>query len=395
MDSLDELMQAAVNDGTAPGVVVLAKDREGKVDIAKAFSSENGTLYTLDTAMMISSMSKFPTSVAALQLVDQGLITLDEDLSPLLPSLAAQGILTSVADDGAPAVRPRQNPITLRHLLSHSSGVGYHFLDKRLGKVRAWQQKQRESASPPSGTVEESCDLPLLFEPGEGWAYGFGLDWVGPLVEKLAGGVSLEDFMRRNIWEPLGVSSSTFFPDQHPDISARRVPMAFRASDGGPAVEKPGAPSVADGLKVCFGGHGLYASMADCFRIADSLLVNDEKLLRRETVEEMFRPQLTPASRAELRRFMDTSDMQMLFPSPPIDRDYGLGGLLIAEDGHEYFRRGAMMWGGAANLNWFIDRAAGVCGVFGSQVMPPGDAKMRKLINAFQAEVYRRAAKVS
>lgn len=302
-------------------------------------------------------MSKFPTSVAALQLVDQGLVTLDEDLSPLLPTLAAQGVLISVADDGdngtPPTVRPRQNPITLRHLLSHSSGVGYHFLDKRLGKVRAWQQKNRES--PPNGTVEEACDLPLLFEPGEGWAYGFGLDWVGPLVEKLTGGVSLEDFMRRNIWEPLGVTnpSSTFFPDQHPEISARRVPMAFRAPDGGPAVEKPGAPSVADGLKTCFGGHGLFASMADCFRIAESLLADDEKLLRRETVEEMFRPQLTPASKVELRRFMDTPDMKMLFPSPPIDRDYGLGGLLIAEeDGHEYFRKGTMMWGGAANLNW-------------------------------------------
>lgn len=328
----------------------MANSFKGKVDIAKAFSSVNGTPYTLDTAMVISSMSKFPTSVAALQLVDKGLVTLDEDLSPLLPSLGAQGILTSIADNGTPTVSKRQNPITLRHLLSHSSGVGYHFLDKSLGKVRATQK--RES---PSGTVEETCDLPLLFEPGEGWAYGFSLDWVGPLVEKLTGGLTLEEFMKENIWEPLGANSggsSTFFPDLHPDVSSRRVPMAFRSEPEGGAVEKPGAPSVADGLESCFGGHGLVASMADYFKIAESLLADDGKLLTKETTARMFEPQLTPASKVKLQRFMDTPDMKMLFPSPPIDRDYGLGGLLVAEDGHAYFRKGAMMWGGAANLNW-------------------------------------------
>ncbi|KAI6089250.1 beta-lactamase family protein [Hypoxylon rubiginosum] len=377
MTSLDDLLESAVKDGTAPGIVVIAKDKDGKVDIAEAFSSEKGTPYSLDTVMEVSSMTKFPTSIAALQLVERGLVTLDEDVSHLIPSFAKQGILESVADDGTPTVRERQNPITLRRLITHSSGAGYSFLDEKLGKVRASQ-----------------FELPLIFEPGEGWAYGTGIDRVGHVVEKLTG-LSLEEYMKQNIWGPLGAENSTFFPDQDPAITARRVPMSFREDPNGPAVEKPGAQTVTTGAKLCFGGHGLLGSMPDYFKMVYSLLVDDEKLLKKETAALMFQPQLTPASRKELHKFMETPNMKLMFPSPPhVDRDYGLGGLLIVGDEHDFWRKGALMWGGAASLNWFIDRDAGVCGVFGAQVQP-SDARMRKLIDAFQADVYREAGKLT
>ncbi|KAI1208483.1 beta-lactamase family protein [Annulohypoxylon truncatum] len=386
--TFENLFESAVNDGTAPGIVVIAKDKDGKVDILKAFSPENGT-YTLDTVMELSSMSKFPTSIAALQLVERGFVTLDEDLSDLLPSFGSQGILISVADDGTPTVRKRQNPITLRHLITHSSGAGYNFLHEGLGKIRA-SQKEKSS---PNVTVDESFNLPLLFEPGEGWAYGTGLDRVGQLVEKLSG-MSLEEYMKKNIWEPLGADSSTFFPDKHPSIRARRVPMAYRKDPSGPAVEKSEIPTVTTGLKVPFGGHGLFSSMPDCFKMMYSLLTDDEKLLKKETAALIFQPQLTPASKEELRKFMETPAMKSQFPSPPNDRDFGLGGLLVLGENHPYWRKGALMWGGAASLNWFIDRAAGICGVIGAQVLP-SDPRMRKLIDTFQAEVYRRAGKLS
>ncbi|KAI1075341.1 beta-lactamase family protein [Whalleya microplaca] len=389
MTSIDDLLQSAVNDGTAPGLVVIAGDKNGKVTYSKAFSREGGTPYNLDSVMMTASMTKFPTSIAALQLVEKGLITLDEDVSPLIPSFAKQGILISVSDDGTPTVRERQNPITLRRLISHSAGAGYSFMDEGLTKIRAAQKK-----GPFGSSVDESFDLPLLYEPGEGWAYSTSIDRAGQIVEKLSG-LTLDEYMRRNIWEPLGADSSTFFPDQHPDISARKVPMAFRDDPEGPAVEKPGAPTVATGAKASFGGHGLFGSMSDYFKMVHSLLVDDEKLLKKETTALMFQPQLTPASKEALHKFMETPEMKVMFPSPPNDRDYGLSGLLIVGDNHEYWRKGALMWGGAANLNWFIDRSAGVCGVFGAQVMPSSDPRMRSLINAFQADVYRKAGKLT
>ncbi|KAI2610364.1 beta-lactamase family protein [Hypoxylon fragiforme] len=388
MTLLDTLLESAVKDDTAPGIVVIARDKGGKVNYSKAFSSENGTPYHLDTVMEISSMTKFPTTIAALQLVERGLVTLDEDISPLLPSFAKQGVLTSVAEDGTPTVRERRNPITLRHLITHSSGAGYHFFHEGLGKVRAWQKK----GPPTKDSVDDSFDLPLLFEPGEGWEYGSGLDRVGQVVEKLSG-LSLEDYTRKNIWEPLGADSSTFFPDLHPSIKARQVPMAYRGDPEGPAVEKPEVPTVATGLKVPYGGHGLFASMPDYFSILYSLLMDDEKLLKKETTAMMFQPQLVPASKQALDQFLETPEMKMQFPSPPNERDYGLGGLLVVGDNHEYWRKGALMWGGAASLNWFIDRSTGVCGIFGAQVLP-SDQRMRTLIDAFQADVYRRAGKV-
>ncbi|KAH9992378.1 beta-lactamase family protein [Xylariaceae sp. FL0662B] len=391
MTSLDDLLASAVNDGTAPGIVTIAKDKDGKVNYAKAFSSESGTPYTLDTTMETSSMTKLPTSVAALQLVEKGLVTLDEDVSQLIPPFAKQGILTSVADDGTPTVRERQNPVTLRRLMTHSAGAGYYYFDERLGKIRASQKK-----GDPNAPMDGLSDLPLLFEPGEGWAYGTGLDWVGQIVEKLSG-LSLEEYMKRNIWEPLGADSSTFFPEEHPDISARRVPVAFRADPEGPAVEKPGVsgiPTVTPGLKMCFGGHGLFGSMSDYFKLAYSLLIDDEKLLKKETAALMFEPQLTPSSKEALYKFLDRPEVKIMFPSPPNERDFGLGGLLVVGDKHEYWEKGALMWGGGANLNWFIDRSAGVCGVFGSQVLTPGDPRMRRLIDAFQADVYRKAGKL-
>ncbi|KAI1455936.1 beta-lactamase family protein [Annulohypoxylon moriforme] len=345
MASFENLIESAVNDGTAPGIVVIAKDKDGNVDISNAFSSKNGTAYTLDTVMELSSMSKFPTSIAALQLVERGLVTLDEDLSSLLPSFASQGVLTSVTDDGTPTVHKRQNPITLRHLITHSSGAGYHFLHEGLGKVRASHK------SSPGVTVDESFNLPLLFEPGEGWAYGTGIDRVGQVIEKLSG-LSLDEYMQKNIWEHLGASSSTFFPDQHPNIRARRVPMAFRKDPEGPAVEKPEIPTVTTGLKVPFGGHGLFSTMPDFFKMIYSLLMDDEKLLKKETAALIFQPQLTPASKEGLNKFMEIPDMKSQFPSPPNDRDFGLGGLLVVGQNHPHWRKGALMWGGAASLNW-------------------------------------------
>ncbi|KAI2625577.1 beta-lactamase family protein [Hypoxylon sp. NC1633] len=399
MTTLDDLLQSAVDDGTAPGIVVIAKDKDGKVDIAKAFSSATGTPYTLDTIMELSSMSKLPTCIAALQLVDKGLITLDEDISPLLPSLAKQGILLDVAEDGTPTTRPRRNPITLRGLITHSAGAGYHFLDARLGRVKA---AQGNGAGQVKDSVDRSFDYPLLYEPGEGWAYGSGTDRVGQVVERVSG-VSLDAYMRQNVWGPLGrggdsdTCSATFLADDAtPEMRARRVPMAFRGTPDGPAVEKPGAPTPAAGLSACYGGHGMVASMADYFALVHSLLVDDGKLLSRQMAAQVFEPQLSPASKRELLRFMGTPAMQVMFPAPAgVDRDYGLGGLLVVGDEHEYWRKGALMWGGAANLTWFIDRAAGVCGVFGAQVLSPGDPRMRSLINAFQADVYRRAGKLT
>ncbi|KAI1405565.1 beta-lactamase/transpeptidase-like protein [Hypoxylon fuscum] len=333
-------------------------------------------------------MTKLHTSVAALQLVEKGLITLDADVSPLLPSLARQEILTGFADDGAPVTRKRQNPITLRQLLTHSAGLGYEFRSPELAKVAAWKKKPKMST-----TVDEQFDLPLLYEPGESFNYSCAIDRVGQVVQKLTG-QDLENYMKQHIWGPLGMDSTTFFPARHAAIQARRVPMAYAPDAGGPVVEKPGEPWFTAGLAEPFGGQGLHSSMRDYAKLLHSLLVDDEKVLKRETAALMFRPQLSPASKAALRQLMRGPDWAIGdFPHTD-EYDWGLGGLLVDGDKHEYRSNGTLIWSGAANLFWFIDRKAGVCGAFGTQVLPPSDQRIKPLIKAFEEKVYGKPSKL-
>ncbi|KAI0008430.1 beta-lactamase/transpeptidase-like protein [Xylariaceae sp. FL0662B] len=332
-------------------------------------------------------MTKLHTSIAIMQLVERGLVTLDEDVSHLIPSFGEQGVLTGFTDDGAPLTRKRRNPITLRRLLTHSSGGAYWFVSEPLAKIRAWKKTPI-----PAGTVDVAFDLPLLFEPGEAYEYDSGIDRVGQIVERLTG-QTLEDYMSEKIWKPLGLESTTFFPDRHPSIQERRVPMAFRSDVTGPVVEKPEQPTLTTGLKEPFGGQGLFSTMGDYVKVLHSLVLDDEKLLKKETAAVMFQPQLTPASKASLLEKMKTPEWAVGDFPLTNEYDWGIGGILVDGDKHSYRRNGTLIWGGAANLAWFIDRAAGVCGCFGTQVLPASDDRIRPLFKAFEEDVYWKAGK--
>ncbi|KAI1381655.1 beta-lactamase family protein [Hypoxylon crocopeplum] len=351
MATFEDQVTSALESGVVPGVVVVAKDKKGNVDYSKAFSSKDCTTYNEETVMELASMTKLHTSVAALQLVEKGLVTLDEDVSRLVPSLAKQEVLTGFADDGTPITRKRQNPITLRQLLTHSAGAGYGFLNPSLGKVAAWKK------TPQDGTVDGSFDLPLIYEPGEGFEYSSSIDRAGQIVEKLTG-QNLEEYMKQHIWGPLGMDSTTFFASNNPSIQARRVPMAFRVDPTKPVVENPDAPTFTAGLKEPFGGQGLFASMPDHLKLVHSLLVDDEKVLQKETTAIMFRPQLSPASKAALLENMKHPEWAVGNWPQTNEYDWGLGGILVDGDKHEYRRNGTMIWSGAANLFWVRQAAS-------------------------------------
>lgn len=296
--------------------------------------------------MELCSMTKLHTSVAALQLVERGFVTLEEDVSDLIPSFAKQKILTGFTDDGTPTFRKRKKPVTLRHLLTHSAGAGYPFLHESLHKFVQWKKLSKEA-----GTVDELFDTPLLYEPGEGFLYGSAADRVGQVIEKLTG-QSLEEYMREHIWEPLGMDSTTFFPEQHPHIQARRVPMTFSADGKSPAAENPDAPTFTTFLREPFGGQGLFASMRDHGKLLHSLLVDDGKVLNRETAAMMFRPQLSSASKRDLLDKMQNPWWVVGDFPPTGEYDWGLASILIDGDSHPYRRNGALAWYGAANTFW-------------------------------------------
>lgn len=365
MSTFEEQAAKVVESGSLPGLVVVAKDKdgehltleqliitsiltlgEGKLNYSKAFSRNGGTPYQEDSVLALASMTKLVTSVAAMQLVERGLITLDEDVSPLLPSLAKLEILTGFADDGTPITHKRKNPITLRRLLTHSAGVGYPFSDPRLIQYIEWKKP-----SPDAGTVDEVFDLPLVYEPGEGYLYSSAIDRVGQLIEKVTG-QNLEEYMKKNIWEPLGMNSTTFFPREHPEIQARQVPMGFRDEATGVVAETGEQAWFEKGLKEPFGGQGLYSTMTDYTKLLHSLLVDDEKVLKKETAALFFQPQLSPASKASLLKLM-TGPEWLIGKFPETNEyDWGLGGILIDGDKHDFRRKNTMIWSGASNCFW-------------------------------------------
>ncbi|KAJ3529797.1 hypothetical protein NM208_g9599 [Fusarium decemcellulare] len=343
---------------------------------------DNQTIFTL------ASCTKLPTTVAALQLVEKQLIRLDTDVSNILPVLGRQKVLAGWNPDGSPILNKRRNPITLRHLLTHSSGAGYDFSNRDLEKFHCFRNTLPSKGS----TIDERFDLPLLFEPGEGWEYGCGIDWAGKVVEQLSG-TTLESYLRQNVWEPLGATSFTFWPKCQDKEGRRLAALTIKSETTGRLRELPAGLGLNIGVTDCFGGQGGYSNAADYTELLFSLLANDKRLLQAETVDMMFEAQLSKKSKEVLQAVTKDPSWAIGDFYPGEVYDWGLGGLLIEqlESCDALYARGprTLVWSGAANLFWFIDRSKGLCGLFATQVLPSYDPDIEKLIAAFQEFVYK------
>lgn len=233
---------------------------------------------------------------------------------------------------------------------------------------------------------------PLVFQPGEKWAYGTGIDWAGLLIERLTNS-TLEGYMQSNIWTPLGIKTMTFFPSRNPDLSARIPVLSLRGTDGGLHPFKE--PFITTGVTGCFGGQGIYSSMGDYLKFLRSLLTSDSKILRSDSVNELFRPQLTP-SQAQTQRAIFLSPVGALFigefEMQKYQHGWSFGGIVFTESYQDGRRKaGAVSWGGAANCFWLVDREAGIALTFGTQVIPPGDRGVKEVISMVEKQIYAMA----
>ncbi|KAK3684199.1 beta-lactamase/transpeptidase-like protein [Podospora appendiculata] len=347
----------------------------------------------LDTVFTLASMTKLLTSVAVLQLVDRGLVTLDTDITPHLPTLAALPILTGFDAANNPILTPRKTPLLVRHLLTHSSGCSYPFMHPLLD---TWAKQQPPPPKDPSSgpTVDTLFGYPLVFEPGTSWAYGSGLDWAGKLVEVLAG-TDLDTYLATHILSPLGLpaTSITFYPEHHPVTTARLASFATRDPATGRVGHHAGklALAVTTPTRAAFGGQGASADLNAYAAVLHSLLVDDGKLLSAETAKALFAPLLREKeAKAALRAAMEHPEWVVGVVPATGEYDWSAAGLLVDGDAHPYRKRGCLLWGGAFNLSWFIDREAGVCGVFGTQIAQPADPLVRPLMEAFEDAIYAR-----
>jgi CubicO group peptidase (beta-lactamase class C family) len=217
------------------------------------------------------------------------------------------------------------------------------------------------------------------------------------MVERANNGTRLGEYMQTNIWDRLGMSSTTFRLASRPDISDRRPDMTLRLGDG-TLIKSPTKFFSENAVDDC-GGGGCYSTAADYIKVLISLLANDEVLLKKASVDLLFQPQLQNRGQAFKEALYSASvggpggeaDLGLTGGLPRVaDVSYGLGGLVTQADIPGGRKSGSMAWGGLPNLQWVIDREAGHCYMYASQLLPPGDLKSTEIFREFEKAIYRK-----
>ncbi|KAI9774368.1 MAG: hypothetical protein M1840_004262 [Geoglossum simile] len=397
MDDFERVLNEAVcGDGGIgegiPGAAVVVADREGQILYSYAAGTasvdpKNTKPMRLDTVCYIASMTKLVTSICAMQCVERGLIGLDDGVSDAMPEWKDAEIIEGFEEgSGKPILRKAKNKITLRHLLTHTSGMGYDLVESNLLQWRAYRG---ESPKAWCGSVHEGYFLPLCFEPGEGWKYGASTDWAGKLVERLNGNVRLGEYMQKHIFDPLGMNSTTYNVTTRPDLAPRLASLANRINSGDfvPVTDPVFPPSPVDDC----GGCGLYSTVEDYIKLLIAVLTRDERILGCESLEEMLRPQLKENGADLMKVLEDPFWRTWLASNFPegLKCQHGLAGVLNLEETPTGRKPGSISWLGMPNLFWWVDYATGVCGAFFAQVTPLGDAGTVNMFTEFEKGVYR------
>ncbi|KAH8714589.1 beta-lactamase/transpeptidase-like protein [Ilyonectria robusta] len=406
LSSLRESVDAACSDQKAgiPGATVVIVGKDGKELFAHS-AGKRGVVskdpMTLDNIYWIASCTKMLTGVACMQLVEQGILKLDdgEHLENLCPELKDLKVLLPNG-----ILEPKKKRITLRMLLSHTAGFGYTFFNERL---RDWALPVGGDEF--SGRLEDVVTLPLLFQPGEGWEYGVSIDWAGIALER-ASGLTLNGYLQKNVFQPLGIKDMSMIPNK--DMRSRLAYMHSRDPDGTlrprdhllrqPLVVDPDDES--ETARVFnSGGAGMFAKPQDYCKVL-AVILNDgtcprtgAKILNKTTVEEMFRNQIAafpnasrqpiPAAKPDL-----TNPIGELYPvpgNPP--QGWGLT-FMLSNGGATGRSTGTGHWAGLPNLWWWCDRENGVAGIVCTQILPFADGKVVGLWADVEAQVYKAIA---
>ncbi|KAK5687981.1 hypothetical protein LTR17_026601 [Elasticomyces elasticus] len=235
--------------------------------------------------------------VAALQCVERGLLELDDPIATTISEWTEPRILTGFDEDlEKPVLTTATNTLTLRHLLTHSSGMAYPnpMVNPLLSKCFG------EPFGTKNSTVEGQFLIPLVYEPGERWEYSPGLEWAGKMVEKANGGMKLSEYLQMNRWDRLGMKSTTFDPLHRPDLMERLVERVRRAATG--LLEKDDSDMFTIGeVEDDFGGYGCYTCARDFILILKSLLSDDGLLLGPEMRRELFQRHLARPEAFQVR----------------------------------------------------------------------------------------------
>ncbi len=369
------LLQAAVDRDDVPLVVGVAADDRGTICEAAAAADGLDTP-DVDSVFRIASMTKIVCTVAALQQRDRGDLNLDEPVDSFVPDFADVPVLTGF-DGDQPRLRPAATRATVRQLLTHTCGLGYAFWDADLHR---WHSSDRTGLLPEG--LQGVFAAPMVADPGTGFRYGTGTDWLGRVVETI-GGRPLDVLLDNAVFGPLDMRSTGFRVED----SSRLVPVYRRGETGhwrATGFDWDPRP------RWWPAGHGLYSTPRDFLRFQRMLLgagsLDGVRILEPATVAEMFRPQI---GRLTVPAYIPTAEPQTSCDfRPGVGATWGWGLLLnsIAEPGLR--AAGSGSWGGVFNTYFWVDPKTTVAAALYSQYGPYLDRGALKAYDDFERSVY-------
>jgi CubicO group peptidase (beta-lactamase class C family) len=374
---LDSILQGAVNAREVPGVVAMAAtDRaiiyEGAFGLRCLGTQAK---MSTDTVFRIASMVKLLTSVAALQLVESGKLSLDEPASKVDPELGTIPVLTGFDAKGHPQLRPPLRPITLRNLLTHTSGFSYPLWDQNAVRYYAV-----------AGKTKGLPRRPLFFDPDSKWSYGGSIDKVGRLVE-IASGEPLDGYFRAHICQPLGMKDTGF-----------EITVAQRAREANLHVHKADGTLMAKPLEKAnephspSGGGGIYSTASDYLTLLQALLnggsFNAVQILKPETVTLMSSNQTGEIEAGHMKTTSPALSNDVDF-FPGVRLRWAFGHMINLDPVKNGRKAGSLTWAGLYNTYYWMDPASNVAGVIMMQILPFADTRALDLYRKFERGVYR------
>ncbi|CAN5882317.1 serine hydrolase domain-containing protein [soil metagenome] len=371
---VDSLLQAYVDNKWIPGAVAIVA-RDGKVVYHQAVGLNNveqGTPMQRDHIFRIASMTKALTSVAVMMLEEEGLLRLDDPVATYIPAFAEARVLAPAGNGVAEGETvPAREPVTVRHLLTHTSGIGYSFVSPQARALYA-KAGIPDGANTAEATIGEKMQQlarqPLLHQPGEKWTYGLSTDMLGYLVEVVSK-QTLAEFLHNRIFAPLGMKDTYFFL---PEEKANRLAVLYTESPEKIIRPFPANVNAGDfpvkGAKAYFsGGSGLVSTAQDYAIFLQMLLNGGEyggrRLLKSSTVEKMTTNQIGNLSVGENK--------------------FGLGFAVAPEQGPGKNLRGIGRygWSGIYNTVYWVDPFYKTVAVLMTQVVP---SSHKDLFNTFE-----------
>jgi CubicO group peptidase (beta-lactamase class C family) len=372
--AISAVLKTATDRGDVPGVAVAVVNKDGLL-YNEAFGRSRtltNTSMAKDTIFNMASMTKPVTSVAIMMLIDEGKLKLDDEVATYLPKWKDPLVISKFNEaDASYETRPAKRPITIRHLLTHTSGIGYGFASPMLTKII-------------EKTKKTELDLPLLFDPGDSWAYGASTRVLGLVVEAVSG-EKIDAFLESRILSPLGMHDTSYLV---PTTKYARVVAVNRRGNDGKFIEQPVPANIPATVQ---GDGGLYGTPADYGLFVRMLLNRGTLNGKRILSEKSARTMLESHTGSVVVKEQQSANLALSrnFPVGAGRDKWGLGFQLAADKQPNRRSPGSGTWAGIFNTHFFIDPSKEIGVVVMMQTLPFYDEASMKVYADVEEAVYK------